>query len=101
MFRTVPPAPVAAFRNPELLTREFHFGGISMVGVAVEELTRIPQQVPGEVVFLGANPNVEVGVDPRARNAVRERPRLNGLRGFARRQGSEAGVGGDPPVKAA
>ena len=101
MFRTVPPAPVTAFRYPELLTRQFHFGGVPMVGVGVKEFARFRQQVPGEVVFFGSDPNIKVGVDPRTRNDVRERPRLNGFRGFTRRQGPEAGIGGDPAVKGA
>src|SRR6516225_6307236 len=85
MLGTVPPVPVAAFGDPKLLLRppqafriKIRTRGISCVKVA-----RIGQQVPCPVIFLRADPDVEVGIDPGARHNVGERSRLYEVQGLA------------------
>src|SRR5580698_685170 len=68
VLRSVPPVPVAALGNQDFLKGEplLSFAGAGRIlGV---ELARVVQIVPSTVIFGSANPNVEVGMNPRARH---------------------------------
>ena len=62
----IPPAPVAAFRDPKLFLSKAYLlrAQPGLEGVSSKEVVGVRQQVPGFVVLLGADPDVEVGVDP-------------------------------------
>src|SRR6267143_5435317 len=62
-----PPEPVAALRDERLAARQRERLGLIRLSLTLAE--KIPchgQQVPGDVVFLVADPCIEVRVDPRA-----------------------------------
>ncbi len=77
VLRAIPPVPVAAFRNHQLLE-----GKLALVGGepaafpgsddAIIRFTRLQQQVPSLIVFFRADPDIEVGVNPGARMDARE-----------------------------
>src|SRR5262245_52166030 len=74
----VPPAPVAAFRDQDLLpcARQVRgrARGFLERGPGVRELT------PRALVVLMADPDVEISIDPRPRKDVRQLPRCSRAR---------------------
>ena len=70
----IPPAPVAAFRDPKLFLSKAYLlrAQPGLEGVSSKEVAGVRHQVPGFVVLLGANPDVEVGVDPGPRRHMGE-----------------------------
>ena len=72
MLGSVPPAPIAAFGD-----HQFFEGQAAPVfrdaGGGIESLPRAQQFGPGPVVFLGADPDVKIGVDPGAGENMVER----------------------------
>src|SRR5438270_14092451 len=78
MFGTIPPIPVTAFGNQKLFISKplvLLTGRPVLTNVEVASLGKV---IPGEVIFRGSDPNVEVGVDPRARH---QRCQRSGIRG--------------------
>jgi len=77
----VPPAPVAAFCNPELLPGQPQLFGVdSRRGrVRGEEVARVGQIIPGAIVLFGSYPNVKIGIDPRAGYQMGLQARLGNL----------------------
>lgn len=68
MLRPVPPVPIAAFRNEDLVKGELPllFGGPG--SSARIKIAGMMQVVPGAVVLGSANPHVEVRIDPGPRH---------------------------------
>src|SRR5579875_460495 len=68
VFRSVPPAPVAAFGNPEFLARQRNAVRVQVgsAGLLCEEVARVAQQIPGFVIFVRSDPDVKVGINPGA-----------------------------------
>ena len=64
VFGAIPPVPVAALGDQNLVKSQLAlcFGGTR--GVLRVELTSMMQVVPGAIVFRRPYPDVEVGVDP-------------------------------------
>ena len=63
-----PPEPVAALRDERLAARQRERLGLIRLSLTLpEKIPCLGQQVPGDVVFLVADPGVEVRVDPGAR----------------------------------
>ena len=60
----VPPAPVAALRDEQLLARPQQRRGIGPRAGRLERLACLGELAPGAVVIGVANPHVEVAVDP-------------------------------------
>jgi hypothetical protein len=100
VFGPVPPAPVAAFGDEDLFVGEGALFGGDFVFVLVEGGAGVAEVLPGAVVFLGADPDIEVGVDPGAGEDAVEG--VGGVAGdaFADGDGLHAGVGGDARVQA-
>src|SRR5690348_14745743 len=89
---TIPPIPVAPFGNEELF-----FGQLSLLlgtagGGLRKEITSLIEVIPRAIVFRSADPDIEVGVNPRTgsqriqgvevlvpRDGLRHRDRLNSL----------------------
>ena len=68
----VPPEPVAALGDQQLLARPDERGVVGGRPRRIERLPRLGELAPGPVVVGVADPDVEVAVDPRAReDAVR------------------------------
>jgi len=68
MLRTVPPVPVAALGNQDLLEGEISLRlGSAGCSFGVK-LAGAMEVVPRLVIFRSADPNVKVGVDPRSGN---------------------------------
>ena len=101
VLRSVPPAPVAAFRHPEFLLRQAPRVGLDLgiLRVLGEEIARFAQHIPGAIVLVGANPDVVIGVDPGARDDVRQRARLGQPQRLACRDGAQLRVGSHATVK--
>src|SRR2546422_11251655 len=66
VFRAVPPVPVATFGNKNFFESEFALGLAGARGTLRIELARMMEVVPGAIVFGSTDPDIEVGVDPRA-----------------------------------
>src|SRR5438270_12793960 len=64
----VPPVPVAALRDQQLLPSELADIFVGVLLVVCEEIPRLGKIIPSAIVLGRANPNVEVGVDPGARD---------------------------------
>src|SRR5216683_8095082 len=83
VLRPVPPIPVASFRNQDFFEGELPLGLAGSGGRLRVEVSRMVKIVPGAVVFRGANPDVEIGMDPRPWDQRLERGKmllpLNGL----------------------
>jgi hypothetical protein len=101
VFGAIPPAPVAAFGDEDLFVGEGALFGGDFVFVLVEGGAGVAEVLPGAVVFLGADPDIEVGVDPGAGEDAVEG--AGGVAGdaFADGDGLHAGVGGDAGVELA
>ena len=72
MFRAVPPVPVAAFGDQDFVKGQLalRLGGAGRIlGIKVASMMQV---VPGAIVFGSADPDVEVSIDPRARNQRRQ-----------------------------
>jgi len=99
MIVTVPPEPVAPFRDEHFLAGACEGAGIGRTG-RLERLVRIGQLAPGALIVAMTDPDVEVRVDPRSR----EDGGQVGFRATARlahRDGPELGMAGEPPVERA
>ena len=88
MLRAIPPVPVAAFGD-----QDFFKGDLPLLfprlgsGLGIE-VARVVKIVPGAVVFRRTNPDVEVSVNPGARNQRLEpRKLLVALNGLGNRGG--------------
>src|SRR2546428_10378918 len=68
VFRTVPPAPVAALRDQNLLEGQVALRLVRTCRVLRIELASVVEIIPGTIILWSANPNVEVGVDPGPRH---------------------------------
>ena len=97
VFGTVPPAPVAALGNHDLFERQAPvlFGHALCILV---RLPRIQQALPGLIVLFGANPHVEIRVDPGARKNVIQWFRRDARQRLVHRQRVHILGVGDPPV---
>src|SRR5215472_2373851 len=84
----VPPVPVASFRDEQLFKGELPLPGGDIFRIGTKEIPCRRQMVPGKIVFLRADPHIEVGVDPGAGNN-----RLKFFRGLASLQGFRNGQG--------
>ncbi len=72
MFRAIPPVPVAAFGDQDFFESQLPLrfaGRRSSLGIKIAGVVEI---VPGAVVFRRTDPDVEIGVNPRARNQRRQ-----------------------------
>src|SRR5271167_366796 len=76
MLGTVPPVPVATFRNQQFLPGESALLGRNPMRMAVIIIASFGQKVPGTVVFRGPDPDIEVGIDPRSRNHATQLPKV-------------------------
>src|SRR6266852_4965668 len=83
MLRAIPPAPIAALRDQQLFVGKpaIVFGNAGCQLIVF--LTSAEQILPGLVVFLRSDPDVEVGVNPRSREDMMERPRTIQLQSLA------------------
>src|SRR6266478_7799263 len=76
VFRAVPPAPIAAFGN-----QQFFKGQppvlVGDTGSTIKSLSRLEQIFPSLVVLFGADPYIDILIDPRAGKDVIERLGLN------------------------
>ena len=68
MLRPVPPVPVAALGDEQLFPRQFALRRRNFLRMAVVIIAGFGEQVPGAIIFGRANPDVEVGIDPRTRD---------------------------------
>src|SRR5207245_11699101 len=68
VLRPVPPVPITAFGNKNFFESQFALGFAGACGTLRIELARMIEVGPGAIVFGSADPDVEVGVDPRARD---------------------------------
>ncbi len=98
VLRAVPPAPVAAFGDQQFLVRQAAVafgdaGGDVVCGAGAQQLG------PGLVVFLGADPDIEVGVDPGAREDVVQRLRRHQAERLAGGDGAKSRVVADALVE--
>ena len=78
----VPPAPVAAFGDEQFLARRRQRLGAGGAGGVLERAAGARQLAPGAAIVGVADPDVEVGVDPRA-----------GMQAGSRSVGAGAGLG--------
>src|SRR5438270_11494217 len=67
VLRAIPPVPVAAFSNEQLFKGKLLLLRQSLVRVLGKEIARSGKLVPGGVVFRRPDPDIEVGINPRAR----------------------------------
>src|SRR5271170_6402456 len=104
----IPPAPVTSLRGEQGFLRplqalfRWRFCALVLTGVnsSCKGFTRVPQQFPGSHVFLAADPDVEICVDPRGReNTVRCGYVGRRRDGFGSGQGAEILVVADPAIK--
>ncbi len=72
MFRPVPPVPIAALGNQDLLKRQLALLLARTRCILLVKLARVVQVIPGAVVLRRTNPYIEVGVDPRSRHQRRQ-----------------------------
>src|SRR6266404_1816296 len=72
MFRTVPPAPVAALGDQQFLISPFAAILGNAISVFRIGLAGSQEEFPGAIVLLGADPDVETGVNPGPRENVIE-----------------------------
>src|SRR5580692_5627183 len=79
MLGPVPPVPVAPLGDQHFLKSQFASVIADSVLLAIVELTSLQEPLPGLVVFLSADPHVEIRVDPGARENVVHRLRLESL----------------------
>ena len=82
MFRSIPPTPIAALGDEEFLESQLALR-FRRAGVPVIRLARGQQEIPCAVVFVVANPDIEIGVDPGAREDVVERGGFDLFKGLA------------------
>src|SRR5215470_3309164 len=66
MLRAVPPVPVAAFGNEQLFERQLPLLLRTIRCCLFVEVARVVEVVPRLVVFGSTDPDVEVGMNPRA-----------------------------------
>src|SRR5947199_10747101 len=66
VLRPVPPVPITAFGNKNFFESQFALGFAGACGTLRIELARMMEVVPGELVFGSTDPDIVVGVDPRA-----------------------------------
>ena len=64
VFRTIPPVPVTALGNQQFFKSQLFLCGRDLTGIFIEKIAGRRQMVPGEIVFRGANPNIEICVNP-------------------------------------
>ena len=98
VFRPVPPAPVAAFGDEQLFESQapLLFGDH---GGGVERVPRAQQLRPRLVVFLGPDPDVEIGVDPGSGKDAIHRLRRQQPQGLAHGHRAHLPVLRDPAVQ--
>src|ERR1019366_3081619 len=87
VLRPIPPAPVAAFGDQQLFKRALALRLRHGRGGAVEGLAGAQQLRPGMIILFGADPHVEIGADPRARENVIQRFRRHQTKGLAHGDG--------------
>ena len=80
VLRPVPPAPVAAFGDQQFFERQLALRSSGTSARVIVGLRGRAADAPGLVVFFGADPHVEVGVDPGAGEDVVERLGLDAPR---------------------
>ena len=68
MLGTVPPVPVATLGDEQLLPGEGALLGGGLGGVFVVKVAGLAEVIPTAIVLRRADPDVEVGVDPRSRD---------------------------------
>src|SRR5215470_2538800 len=64
MFGTIPPVPVAAFRNEQFLISQLALRFRALESILFVGSSSLKEVVPRTVVLRGADPDVEVGGDP-------------------------------------
>src|SRR5579862_2324859 len=67
MLRSVPPVPIAAFGDQKFFVRQLalRFAGLPHVlGIKLAGMVKV---VPGAIVLGSADPDVEIGINPRSR----------------------------------
>src|ERR1700751_4126261 len=102
VLRAVPPVPVATFGNKNFLESELALGFAGARGILRIKLARMIEVVPGAIVFGSADPDVEVGIDPRARDKGCEvRESLVARNSFGDGNGFDAGIALQRIVEAA
>jgi len=106
VFGAIPPVPVGAFGDEKFLVGELaHFPGEAFAFGCVEELlvglAGVEEEIPGAVVLFGADPDIEVGVDPGTGMDAGEFGGGEAVEGFGNGDGGEGGILGDALVEVA
>ena len=99
VFRAIPPVPVAALGDENFLHGLIALGFRHLVRVGRVGFPGGEEEAPGLVVFLGTEPDVEVGVDPGAGSDVVERCRGETGVGFRHGDGLHLRIGLDTSVE--
>src|SRR5580692_1104424 len=68
VLRSIPPVPVAALCNQDFLESQLSLSFARLRRMDGIKFARMMEVIPGAVVLGSANPDIEVRVDPRARN---------------------------------
>ena len=99
MIVAVPPEPVAALGDEHFFPRFGDRGGVGRRRL-VQGLPRVCELTPAALIVGMADPDVEVGVDPRSGEDARQfgRRRRRFRAGFAHRHSPQLGVSGEPAV---
>ena len=106
VFRAIPPAPIAAFGNQQLFVgKKFTFLGnrcrLRRIHEFVVGLPRAQQIFPCSVIFLRADPDVEVRVDPGTGEDVIDLVRLHFRERFRHGQCAYPGIVGNAAIELA
>src|SRR5689334_21719024 len=108
VLRAEPPAPIAALRRQKRLVGILSAGFCGCAGPSLLvcingariSVTGVPEEFPGRNVFLVANPNVKIGVNPGSGKNSRSRRNFSSAGdGFACRERAEVRVGFDAAVE--
>src|SRR5687768_15095513 len=100
MVVPVPPEPVAAFSDQELLPGAVHRGRGQVRRRIVQRAPRVGQLTPRTMVIWVADPDVEITVNPGSREYRWQAFRSPGTC-LAHRHGAQLGMGGQPSVQRA
>src|SRR6185369_6325769 len=98
MLGTVPPVPVAALGDQQLLVSQFS-SLLRSLWRRIIGLSRAQQILPGFVVLLSADPDIEISADPGGGKDVIDRLGHAAVKSFGDRKGLHVCLVLNPPVQ--